>query len=109
MKVAASPSDLDLPCGMLAPTEARLENLMEQEATLTLRDLLTERGITMEAAGLLAGVTGSTISRIASGQSRATPKTVVKLAKALGVNALRMRSMCDAHYLAAHPDELVLV
>jgi plasmid maintenance system antidote protein VapI len=75
----------------------------------TLRDFLVSRDITQDAAGLLAGVDGSTISRICAGQVRARPKTVVKLAKALGISARRMRTLCDAHYLEAHPEELVLV
>ena len=76
---------------------------------MTLRDFLTGRDISQDAAGLLAGVDGSTISRIVNGQVRARPRTVVKLAKALGVSARRMQGMCDAHYLEAHPDESVLV
>jgi len=76
---------------------------------LDLRDFLATRDISQDAAGLLAGVDGSTISRIVNGQARARPRTVVKLAKALGVNAKRMQRMCDAHYLAANPDESVLL
>lgn len=76
---------------------------------MDLRHFLADRGIAQDAAGLLAGVDGSTISRIVNGQARARPTTVVKLAKALGVSARRMQGMCDAHYLAAHPDEPVLV
>ena len=72
---------------------------------MNLRALLTSRDITQEAAGLLAGVDGSTISRICAGQVRARPATVVKLAKALGVSARRMQTMCEAHWLEAHPDE----
>lgn len=74
---------------------------------MELRTFLGQRGITMEAAGLLAGVTGSTISRIAAGQVCARPSTVVRLAKALGVNALRMQRMCDAAYLDAHPEKVL--
>ena len=71
------------------------------------REFLRERDITMEAAGVLAGVDASTISRICTGQARARPRTVVSLARALGVSAKRMQAMCDSHWLAAHPDELV--
>jgi transcriptional regulator with XRE-family HTH domain len=74
---------------------------------MTLRDLLTSRDITLEAAGVLAGVDASTISRICSGHAAARPVTVVKLAKALGVSASRMQGMCEVHWLAAHPDEVV--
>lgn len=73
---------------------------MEQQ---TLRDLLTERGIRMDAAALMAGVSPSTISRICSGTEKARPETVVSLAKALRVSARRMQALCDAAYAAAHP------
>jgi len=76
---------------------------------MDLRNFLAQRDIAQDAAGVLAGVDGSTISRIVNGQVKARPRTVVKLAKALGVSARRMQAMCDAHYLAAHPDESVLV
>jgi len=73
---------------------------MEQQ---TLRDLLTERDIRMDAAAVLAGVSTSTIIRICSGTERARPKTVTSLAKALGVSARRMQALCDAAYDATHP------
>jgi plasmid maintenance system antidote protein VapI len=76
---------------------------------MTLRDFLHDRDITLEAAGLLAGVDASTISRICAGQVRARPRTVVKIAKALGISARRMQALCDAHYLVTHPDESVLI
>lgn len=71
---------------------------MEQQ---TLRDLLTERGIRMDAAAALAGVSASTISRICSGAERARPKTVTSLSKALGVSVRRMQSLCNASYETA--------
>lgn len=74
---------------------------------MTLGEFLTGRGIRQDAAGLLAGVDGSTISKISSGKTRARPTTVVKLATALGVSARRMQAMCDAAYVAAHQDELI--
>lgn len=61
----------------------------------TLRELLDTRGLTMDAAGVLGEVDTATISRICSGQARATPQTVVRLATALGVNARRMSRLCD--------------
>jgi plasmid maintenance system antidote protein VapI len=61
----------------------------------TLRELLTRRGLTMDAAAVLGGVDAATISRICSGQARATPQTIVRLARALGVNARRMARLCD--------------
>jgi plasmid maintenance system antidote protein VapI len=61
----------------------------------TLRDLLDVRGLTMDACGVLGGVDTATISRICSGQARATPPTIVRLAQALGINARRMARLCD--------------
>ncbi len=61
----------------------------------TLRDLLDARELTMDAAAVLGQVDTATISRICSGQARATPQTVVRLARALGVNARRMARLCD--------------
>jgi transcriptional regulator with XRE-family HTH domain len=72
---------------------------------MTLREFLAGRGITQEAAGVLGGVDASTISRICAGQVHPRPATVVALARALGVSPKRMKAMCDAHYIVAHPGE----
>jgi plasmid maintenance system antidote protein VapI len=72
---------------------------------MTLREFLTSRDVTQDAAALLGGVDPSTISRICAGQVHARPATVVKLAKAFGVSARRMQAMCEAQWLAAHPEE----
>lgn len=77
--------------------------------TPTLREFLHSRGITQDAAGLLADVDASTISRICNGQTRARPRTVVKLAKALGVSAKRMQLICDAAQSAEAASEAILV
>lgn len=61
----------------------------------SLRELLEARGLTMDAAGVLGQVDTATISRICSGQARATPQTIVRLARALGINARRMAKLCD--------------
>ena len=61
----------------------------------TLRELLDARGLTMDAAAVLGDVDTATISRICSGHAGATPQTVVRLARALGVNARRMAQLCD--------------
>lgn len=74
---------------------------------MDLRSFLVSRDITQEGAGVLGGVDGSTISNIVNGKVRARPRTVVKLAKALGVSAKRMQRMCDAHYDATHPEEVL--
>jgi transcriptional regulator with XRE-family HTH domain len=65
----------------------------------TLRDLLDARGLTMDAAAVLGQVDTATISRICSGQARPTPQTVVRIARALGVNARRMARLCDQAWL----------
>jgi plasmid maintenance system antidote protein VapI len=71
---------------------------------LILRDFLSERSIRMDAAALLADVDASTISKIAAGKARARPKTVIRLATALGVSARRMQAKCDASWAAANTD-----
>jgi len=74
---------------------------------MDLREFLASRGITQDAAGVLAGLDRSTISLILNGKTRARPATIVKLARALGIKASRMQAMCEAHWLEAHPDERV--
>ena len=69
----------------------------------TVGELRVRRGLTMDALGVLAGVDTATISRICSGQARATPQTIVRLARALGVNARRMERLCDAAWRAREP------
>jgi plasmid maintenance system antidote protein VapI len=72
-----------------------------------LATLLAQRGLTKEMGAVLGQVAPSTITRVCDGKVKASPKTVVALAKALGVSATRMKRMCDAHYYAAHPDEVL--
>jgi transcriptional regulator with XRE-family HTH domain len=67
-----------------------------------LRELLQARGITVEAAGVLAGVNASTISRLMNGQQRPQPTTLVRLARALGISAKRLQAMCDVAWAATH-------
>ena len=74
-----------------------------QSTVLTLRELLTERGLSLDAAAVLAGVDPSTISRIASGRTRARPETIVRLSRGLGISARRFQGICNASWLAAHP------
>lgn len=74
---------------------------------MTLKKLLADRGLRYDAAGLVAGKDKATISRIATGKSRAQPETVVALARALGVSARRMQAICDESWRVAHPDEVV--
>lgn len=78
---------------------------MRSKSAGTLGEELTRRGLTQEQAAVLGGVQPSTIQRIVTGKVQARPSTVVSLARALGIGAQRMQAMCEAHYLAAHPDE----
>jgi len=71
----------------------------------TLGDEIIRRGLNQEQTAVLGRVQPSTVQRIVAGQVRASPKTIVSLAKALGIGATRMQAMCEAHWLAAHPDE----
>jgi plasmid maintenance system antidote protein VapI len=61
----------------------------------TLVDLMQDRGLTASAVAVLGGIDTMTVSRIRSGQARATPPTIVRLAKALGIDARRMQKLCD--------------
>ena len=56
-----------------------------------LRELLRERGLTLEAVAVLGGVDTATVSRIINGHNRARPTTIVHLARALGISARRMK------------------
>ena len=72
---------------------------------MTLRELLTERGLSLEAMAILGGVDASTISRIASGRTRARPETIVRVSRGLGISARRFQGICDASWFAAHPGD----
>lgn len=81
--------------------------MQESISPSALGDLLRNRGLTYEAAAVLAQVETSTISRIVRGQSKAKPQTIVTLARALGISAKRLEAMVRAAWGAAHPDERV--
>lgn len=55
-----------------------------------LREVRTERGLTLEAVGVLARVDPATVSRIERGLVEARPETIVCLARGLGFSAKRM-------------------
>lgn len=61
-----------------------------------LRQLRDDRGLTLEAVSVLAGVDIATISRIERGLVEPRPDTVVKLARGLGVSARRMVAIIEA-------------
>jgi plasmid maintenance system antidote protein VapI len=73
----------------------------------SLRDLVRERGLTFEAAAVLAGVDTSVISRVINGKRQGRPETIVRLARALGISARRLQAMTDAAYAAEHGTEAV--
>lgn len=75
----------------------------------SLRELLDARNLTMDAASVLAGVDTATISRICSGQARPTPQTIVRLATGLGINAKRMKNLCDSAWKAREADHRLSV
>jgi plasmid maintenance system antidote protein VapI len=66
---------------------------MQTASPTALRELLRERGLTMDATAVLAGVETSSISRIVNGQMGARPETIVRLARALGISAKRLEAM----------------
>jgi len=78
---------------------------MQTRTTDALRDLLRQRGMTLDAMAVLGGVDASTVSRIVNGRTRAKPQTVVRLARALGISAKRLQAMCDAAWAGAQADE----
>jgi plasmid maintenance system antidote protein VapI len=67
--------------------------LTQTSSPTALRELLRDRGITFDAAAVLADVDTSTVSRIVNGKMGARPETVVRLARALGISAKRLQKM----------------
>jgi plasmid maintenance system antidote protein VapI len=83
-------------------------NLMQEPSSPdALGELLRDRGLTYEAAAVLAQVETSTISRIVRGHSRAKPQTIVTLARALGISAKRLEAMTAAAWNASHSGDQV--
>jgi plasmid maintenance system antidote protein VapI len=89
------------------PAQRKDHPMQESSSPGAFGDLLRQRGLTYEAAAVLAQVETSTISRIARGQSRARPQTIVTLARALGISPKRLEAMTGSAWDAAHPDEQV--
>lgn len=85
---------------------AQTKDGLTQGSPGTLADLLRDRGLTYEAAAVLAQVDTATISRIVRGHSRARPRTIVKLARALGISPKRLEAMSHAAWKAAHSGEV---
>jgi transcriptional regulator with XRE-family HTH domain len=68
-----------------------------------LRELRAERGLSQRAVAILADLSQVEVSLLERGAVTARPDTVVKLAKALKIDALRMRDILNAA-AAAGPD-----
>ena len=81
------------------------ERIAMQGTSKTLRELLTERGLTLDAVAVLGAVDPSTVSRILNGRSRARPETIVRLSRGLGISARRFQGLCDASWRTAHTDD----
>jgi transcriptional regulator with XRE-family HTH domain len=58
-----------------------------------LRQLRQERGLTLQAISVLSGITAAEASMLERGLIRPKPETIVKLARALGIGAYRMRDI----------------
>jgi transcriptional regulator with XRE-family HTH domain len=65
-------------------------------AERTLRDIRKERGLTLEAVAMLGDCDIATISRVERGLVQPTTQTIVRLARALGISATRMRDIVAA-------------
>ena len=62
-----------------------------------LRKIRQERGLTLDAVAYLAGIDASTLSRIENGHVQPRPKTIVTIAKALGVSVRRVAPKEPGH------------
>jgi transcriptional regulator with XRE-family HTH domain len=81
------------------PKEAA--SMQTAESTPTLRELRHRRGYSLEAAGYLSDLDVATWSRIERGLVRPSRRTVVALAKALGIAVGRMVEIVDRTMQAA--------
>ncbi len=70
----------------------------------TLGEFLRARGIDMDQAAVLADLSPATVWRIVNGHRRAEPRTVLRLAQALGVGNRRMQAMCNRSWRSAQSD-----
>ena len=60
-----------------------------------LREFRKERGLSLEAVSVLAGIDIATLSRVERGLQHPRPDTVVRLARGLGVAARRMQTILE--------------
>jgi transcriptional regulator with XRE-family HTH domain len=59
-----------------------------------LREFRKRRGLSQSAIAVLSGLSQREVSLIERGEVRPRPQTVVKLARAFGINAERMALIC---------------
>ncbi len=62
---------------------------------MRLREMRLDRGLSQEELHKATGISRDTISRLETGKRRAHPRTVRKLAEALGVAPWELRSKSD--------------
>lgn len=63
-------------------------------AVVSLREFRQRRGLSQSAIAVLSGLSQREVSLIERGEVRPRPQTVVKLARAFGINAERMALIC---------------
>ena len=66
----------------------------------TLKELRKDRNLSLEAFAVLSGTDIATISRVELGLQVPRPDTIVKLARGLGIGALRMAAILQ------HPEDV---
>lgn len=57
----------------------------------TLADILVQRGLTKTELAVLADISVASAGRILAGKQHPSPETIVRLARALGISADRLR------------------
>ena len=67
--------------------------MARQDGVYGLRQLRQDRGLTLQAISVLSGITVAEVSMLERGLIRPKPETIVKLARALGIGAYRMRDI----------------
>jgi transcriptional regulator with XRE-family HTH domain len=72
--------------------------------TPSLREIREQRGLSLDAVAVLAGVHKSTVSRLERGLIEPSPETVVAIAEALGVSASRARRLTRGRPSIVLPD-----
>jgi transcriptional regulator with XRE-family HTH domain len=70
----------------------------------SLRRLRKQARLTQADLAVLTDKTEAAISRFESGERRPAPDTVVRLARALGVSAIRLQALLDAEPYEGAPD-----